>query len=232
MPRNLAYTSTTARGRRSTSSEAILWTWRIRDELAGSGAGAAVVTGRRRPARLPLTQTSHALTPAYSLGDTANADRLDTTFAADYPTAVIPPFDPSGDLPPGIHWADWQEISARFGWSEHRRRLLDGLGRGSDALRQAGCSTVYIDGSFVTAAEAPNDFDACWDTQGVDPGRLDPILLAFGSQRAAQKIKYLGEFLPAQAAVDLVGTVVLDFFQVNKYTGDPKGIVALDIRGA
>ena len=91
---------------------------------------------------------------------------------------------------------------------------------------------MYIDGSFVSAQEVPNDFDACWDIQGVDSARLDPILLVLGNQRAAQKLKYLGEFLPAQAAVDRIGTVVLDFFQVSKDTGALESIIALDLREA
>jgi len=145
---------------------------------------------------------------------------------------VIPPFEASGDLPPGIHWATWEEMVARFGWNDQRQRLLDGLRRGIDALRFAGCSTIYVNGSFTTAAAAPNDFDACWDIQGVDVARLDPVLLTFDHQRAAQKLKYLGEFLPAQAAVGGIGTVFLDFFQTNRQTGAAKGIVALDLRGA
>jgi hypothetical protein len=64
---------------------------------------------------------------------------------------------------------------------------------------------VYIDGSFVTSGETPNDFDACWDIHGVDAARLDPVLLVFENQRAAQKIKYQGEFFSAQAAVDPAG---------------------------
>ena len=28
-------------------------------------------------------------------------------------------------------------------------------------LRDAGCKTVYVDGSFVTDKERPGDFDAC-----------------------------------------------------------------------
>jgi hypothetical protein len=60
----------------------------------------------------------------------------------------------------------------------------------------AGCVTVYIDGSLVTAKETPGDFDACWEVTGVDVAQLDPILLTFDHQRMAQKLKYLGEFLP------------------------------------
>jgi hypothetical protein len=40
-----------------------------------------------------------------------------------------------------------------------RRTLLAGLREALGALREAGCRTVYLDGSFVTAKEAPEDFD-------------------------------------------------------------------------
>ena len=46
-------------------------------------------------------------------------------------------------------------------------------------LKNAGCLTVYLNGSFVTNKEVPNDFDACWEEDGVDPAVLDPVLLTF-----------------------------------------------------
>jgi hypothetical protein len=111
---------------------------------------------------------------------------------------MIPPFDDSGNLPPGIHEATWQVSVYCFGTTPHRRVLLEGLQAVLEALRNAGCSTAYIAGSFVTAKRRPNDFDGCWDIAGVDPDRLDPILLSFDRGRAAQKARYCGEFFPAQ----------------------------------
>ena len=90
---------------------------------------------------------------------------------------MIPQFDADGLLPPGIHQATWDEVAGTFGNTPWRRRLLDGLEMAIDDLRQAGCRTVYIDGSFVTDKEVPNDFDACWDEEGVAPELLDPVLL-------------------------------------------------------
>jgi hypothetical protein len=58
--------------------------------------------------------------------------------------------------------------------------------------------------------------------------RLDPVLLDFADDRAAQKAKYFGEFFPAQALEVDSGRVFLDFFQIDKRTGHPKGILALD----
>lgn len=74
---------------------------------------------------------------------------------------------------------------------------LNGMEFAIDSLRWAGCRTVYIDGSFVTSKEVPNDFDACWEEAGVEPELLDPVLLHFDAGRATQKTKYLGNLFPA-----------------------------------
>ena len=124
---------------------------------------------------------------------------------------MIPQFDADGLLPPGIHWATWYEVAATFGNTPWRRRLLDGLEMAIDSLRLAGCGTVYIDGSFVTSKEVPNDFDAC---------------------RAAQKARYLGELFPASLGATVEGMSFLEFFQTDRETGGSKGIVAVDLGGA
>ncbi len=90
---------------------------------------------------------------------------------------------------------------------------------------------MFIDGSFVTAKERPGDFDACWDARGVDPEALDPVLLDFARGRAAQKAKYGGELFIANTAATPAGTIFLDFFQIDKTTGDPKGIIAVNLGG-
>jgi hypothetical protein len=142
---------------------------------------------------------------------------------------MIPPFEASGNLPPGVHTATWPELASYFGTTPHRRALLAGLRAAVEALRAAGCRRVYIDGSFVTAKRRPNDFDGCWDMEGVDPDQLDPVLLTFDRGRAAQKAKYRGELFPAQFMEGASGTTFLDFFQLDK-EGSPKGIVALDLQ--
>ncbi|SRR6266700_4985198 len=146
---------------------------------------------------------------------------------------MIPDFDSDGNLPPGVHWATWQEFTERFGTSPHRRKLLTGLKMALDALKVAGCQAVYVDGSFVTAKNVPNDFDACWSTEGVDFDLLyhiDPILLTFSSGRAAQKAKYMGELFLGDTIETDTGRTILEFFQIDKETLNRKGIVALDLR--
>ena len=139
-------------------------------------------------------------------------------------------FNADGLLPPGVHVAEWEELVRRFGYNPWRVRLLIGLGAALDNLKFAGCQTAYVDGSFVTSREYLNDFDGCWDEVGVDPLALDPVLLDFGNDRVAQKAKYYGELLPASVVEAASGLSFLDFFQTTA-SGEPKGIVAIDLEG-
>ncbi len=129
-------------------------------------------------------------------------------------------------LPPGVHEAALDELEALFATNAHRRRLLEGLSRGCEALRFAGCKAVYLDGSYVTGKPHPGDFDACWDPQDVDLAKLDPVLLDFADARRAQKQKYFGEFFPSIVLADGTHTFV-EFFQIEKDTGLQKGIIAI-----
>jgi hypothetical protein len=143
---------------------------------------------------------------------------------------VIPPFDSDNKLPPGVHWATWQEFATRFGWSPYRSTLLAGLRAALRSLRAAGCRTAYIDGSFITRERYPNDFDGCWDMAGVDLDQVDPVLFIFKDGCAAQKAKYYGELWSAQFTELGSGQTFLDFFQTDKETGAAKGIVALKLQ--
>lgn len=145
---------------------------------------------------------------------------------------MLPTTDPAtGNLPPGVHEATWPEFVARYGYNATRLALLAGLKSALDALRAAGCWRAYINGSFVSGNEEPGDFDGCWEATGMDLTLLDPVLLTFARRRAAQKAKYGGELFPAEASADQFGTRFLDFFQRDKRTGEPKGIVAFNLGG-
>jgi|SRR6478672_1777406 len=142
---------------------------------------------------------------------------------------MIPPFDETGNLPPGIHKATWGEVEARFSGSPRRAALALGLREALVVLRNAGCQTACIDGSFVTSKEEPGDFDVCWEARNVDPDALDPVLLRFSEGRRAQKERFGGELFPAEALADPMGTRFLDYFQRDRNTGEPKGIIQIDL---
>jgi hypothetical protein len=145
---------------------------------------------------------------------------------------MIPPFNKDGNLPVGVHEATLEEVTDKFGGTAHRQSLIKGLTAALKALKAAGCKKVYVDGSFITEKSVPGDFDGCWNVTDVDPTLLDPVLLDFAYSRAAQKAKYLGEFFPAQLVEGGSGDTFLDFFQTDRNTGDPKGIVAIDLERA
>jgi hypothetical protein len=140
---------------------------------------------------------------------------------------LIPEFIAGGLLPQGIHPATLEEVLERFGGNERREQLLTGLVEALRLLRAAGCRRVYINGSFVTSKERPNDIDVCWDIEGVDPDALDPVFFDFDDGRAAQKARFGAEFFPAQVPEGVTGRTFLEFFQVDRQTGEPKGIIEL-----
>ena len=64
---------------------------------------------------------------------------------------MIPAFDNKGYLPPGIHSATVQEVSARFGHaSELRRVQMESLLWLVELARRAGAQRIIVNGSFVT----------------------------------------------------------------------------------
>ena len=144
---------------------------------------------------------------------------------------MIPEFDARGNLPPGIHNATWTEIVTRYATSTHRRELLDGLLDALRSLKAAGCGTAYLDGSFVTTSEHPADFDVCWESADVAFDRLDPELRDFSDERSAQKARYGGELYPADWTATPGGTRFIEFFQCDRITMQPKGIIAVDLAG-
>ena len=141
---------------------------------------------------------------------------------------AIPALQLDGLLPPGVHMCTWAELEGAFGASSYRSSLLRGLLEAARILKAAGGRSLYIDGSFVTDEPFPGDFDACYDTTGVNARLLDPVFFDFANKRAAQKARFKGELFVANSLA-APGATFLDFFQKEKYTGMPKGIVSLDL---
>lgn len=142
------------------------------------------------------------------------------------PSLVGIPGAPFQVLPPGIHWASLTEVGATFAYNERRVWLFEGVESVAKALNAAGCEAMYLDGSFVTSKAQPADFDGCWDAAGVKAELLDPVLLDFGPGRKRQKRVFRGEMF-ISAAANSPGSTFLDFFQVEKHTGEQKGIVGI-----
>lgn len=73
----------------------------------------------------------------------------------------LPPFTPTGDLPPGVHRATLRETIDRFGTDSPQRMLvalrLEHVYRMATATGHLARFVVF--GSFVTAKLHPNDVD-------------------------------------------------------------------------
>lgn len=81
---------------------------------------------------------------------------------------MIPEFDENGNLPPGVHFCDWDEFKERFGYTFKRSEMIRGMEIAMAELKAAGCRIFYVNGSFVTSEQKPKDFDACWEPDAVD----------------------------------------------------------------
>lgn len=97
---------------------------------------------------------------------------------------MIPPFDDSGWLPPGIHPATLAEIEGRFGCqSEVRRVQMESVRWMVDLAVRAGAQRIVLNGSFVTDIMEPNDVDCV-------------LLFAHGSRRDHAAFRGLRKGLP------------------------------------
>ncbi len=134
----------------------------------------------------------------------------------------------TGYLPPGIHKMDFEHLARRFGWNDWRRFLLGGVERACAELGSVDCRGIFVDGSFVTAKDVPQDWDGAYDPHQVRFDRLDPIMLRYDDGRRAMNAKYLGDIFPWNAKTG-DGGAYLDFFTTDR-DGVGKGVVLIELR--
>ncbi|RNJ49052.1 DUF6932 family protein [Methylocystis hirsuta] len=143
---------------------------------------------------------------------------------------MIPTFNEKGNLPPGLHKATWEEFTERYGVTTHRKRLIELMQKLIVHLKEVQCQNLFVDGSFVTNKEVPNDYDACWDVTGVKIERMDPVLLVFTTEgKEKMVIKYGGDLRPDKFSPFETNVSYLEFFQIDR-EGDRKGIIHLSLQ--
>jgi hypothetical protein len=136
----------------------------------------------------------------------------------------------NGNLVPGIHLMTWTDFIKEFGHNSHRVSLIKGVELAISDLKSCGCKTIYVDGSFTTKKPLPNDYDACYNTHGMDFPKLFanfPEFFDSSPGRKQMKAKYQGELFPMTAPASS-SMIFIDFFQHDR-DGYPKGIVQLNI---
>jgi predicted nucleotidyltransferase len=74
---------------------------------------------------------------------------------------VLPDLNGDGELPAGVHVADWDAFESRFGGPSPRRLWLLGRLRALLELAATGgrLRRLFVWGSFVTGKPAPRDLD-------------------------------------------------------------------------
>ena len=138
----------------------------------------------------------------------------------------IPDFNASGVLPEGEHHASWAEFYERFAQNAHRAELAKKLAAAGRVLRHAGCTRLWINGSFVTRNAYPNDVDVLYNAREVRLALLDPAF----RDKTKRKDIYGGDYL----AIDMDYHVpshpegLMKFFQTDR-DGQLKGIVVLSL---
>ena len=85
---------------------------------------------------------------------------LNFAITQQYRCVMIPPLveipgAPYRVLPPGIHWTSLEAIGGRFATNERRMELFQGFAAVLEALKNAGCRRVYLNGSFTTDKPLP-----------------------------------------------------------------------------
>lgn len=129
---------------------------------------------------------------------------------------MLPPFDETGWLPPGIHVATLDEVEARFGsGSEIRSAQIQSVRWMIEMAQKIGARRIVLNGSFVTDIIEPNDVDCV-------------ILLATERKRDRAALAELRSGLPF-LDLKLVGErdfrdFVDRIFGTDRF-GRPKGVV-------
>jgi hypothetical protein len=136
-----------------------------------------------------------------------------------YCLVVLPELTAEGELPPGVHIADWHVFEARFCSSFPRRVWLSGrlqklleLAAASGELRR-----IFVWGSFVTAKPAPRDIDILlimdddFETERIDASAQ----AVFDSVRA--RLLFESDVFWARASIgDEMLRLWLDTYQVSR----------------
>ncbi len=146
-------------------------------------------------------------------------------------------FNPNtGLLEPGEHKVTLKELEEKFSFSDKRKRLIGKLKDIINVLKQINCERIYVDGSFATEKIEPGDIDVCWELsndpqmriqQLNDLRNIEPLFLL--TDRKKLESKYNADIFPANIRENSSGLLFKDFFQNDKDTNMPKGILLIEL---
>lgn len=139
-------------------------------------------------------------------------------------------FNDNRNLEPSVHYMTLDELTKEFGFSERRKELIHCISEVANILKDVGCSTLYVDGSFASLKLEPNDWDGCYECCGDANTFLQKILDKEPSllYRDKQQEKYQCDLFPSWFTETGCGKTFLEFFQQTR-DGEPKGIIAIKL---
>jgi hypothetical protein len=131
-----------------------------------------------------------------------------------------------GYLPPGEHPATLDEIEMKYVTNRRRREIFDGLAHVIQQLVGHGVHDIWINGSFVTDRQRPNDVDVIF----VPTTAYGPNWGLLHLSRRTDLKKYMRVDLLPSTACGVMRTgqrvPVLDYFKTSR-NGELKGIIKL-----
>ncbi len=137
-----------------------------------------------------------------------------------------------GNLMPGMFDGTLEEAKSIFCFNERRKWLFEGLELAVQDLKSIGCQRIYLDGSYVTKKLLPDDYDMCWDDNGINlvwVSQVCPSLTDAGRKMEKIKARYRGDVAPANNIADLKkGINFLGYFMEDRQ-GRDKGIVRISL---
>lgn len=137
-------------------------------------------------------------------------------------------FNNDGLLPEGVHEIDLDDFKELLGFNYKRRDMIDqGLIPFLKELKPFNVQKVYIDGSFVTQKENPDDIDGYAVTESTRP--LFEFIACNGDR---WREKYRVDFYPVLS--DISGDCSEDYWQqffsnTSSDVSKKKGFIALKI---
>ncbi len=134
---------------------------------------------------------------------------------------MIPPFIPSGSLPPGIWCASVEDIEVRFAINPRRQALYEAFAVVVQLLRSANC--MELDGSFICDEPEPGDYDLCSEPTGMIPTEEFNSFLQLSFEE--RKKLHLGDiFIRLPVPPYFIDHVL--FWQTD-HDGEAKGIICI-----
>jgi hypothetical protein len=83
----------------------------------------------------------------------------------------------------------YEELKYHFGTNPRRMDQINNALQFFRIFHSCGCQTVFIDGSFVSKKEYPEDIDLCFDMTGVNAEKLKEAFPPFFNRNEMGKIR-------------------------------------------